>query len=97
MGRTFTYRKLTALGWSTALDGSIAGIIKVEIFKDQQHTQPAGEPVFYFGSVAEPNMEEKGAYYDARQITETGTKITPKMVEELSEAMIEPKPWYTKK
>lgn len=88
MGRTFTYRKLTALGWSTAPDGSIAGIIKVEIFKDLEHTQPAGEPVFYIGSVAEPNMEEKGAYYDARQITETGTKITPKMVEELNKSVV---------
>lgn len=84
--RTFTYRKLTALAWSFDADGSAAGIIKVEIFKDLQHTERIGEPEFYFGSIAEPNRSDKGAYYDARRIVELGTKITPKIAEEIAKA-----------
>lgn len=90
MGRTFTYRKISALGWSTDPDGSTAGIIKVEVFKDLQHTERIGKPQFYFGSVAEPCMDAdpgKAAYTDARRITEYGTKITPKMVEELNKSV----------
>lgn len=91
MGRTFTYRKISSLGWSTSPDGSTAGIIKVEIFKDPQHTERIGEPQFYFGSVAKPCMDEdpgKAAYSDARKIVDHGTKITPKMVEELNKSVV---------
>lgn len=100
MSRTFTYRKISSLGWSTDPDGSTAGIIKVEIFKDLRHTERIGKPKFYFGSVAKPCLDDdpgKAAYTDARRITEYGTEITPKMAEEISEALIQPKPWYNKK
>lgn len=91
MGRTFTYRKISALGWSTDPDGSTAGIIKVEVFKDLQHTERIGKPKFYFGSVAEPCLDDdpgKAAYTDARRITEYGTEITPKMVAELNKSVV---------
>lgn len=91
MGRTFTYRKISSLGWSTDPDGSTAGIIKVEIFKDPKHTQPIGKPQFYFGSVANPCLDNdpgKAAYTDARRITEYGTRITPSMAAEISKIMV---------
>lgn len=91
MSRTFTYRKISSLGWSTDPDGSTAGIIKVEIFKDLQHTERIGKPVFYFGSVAKPCLDDdpgKAAYTDARRITEFGTEITAKMATEIAELMV---------
>lgn len=91
MGRTFTFRKLSSIGWSTSPDGSIAGIIKVEIFEDLQHTKRIGKPEFYFGSVEKPNLDSdpgKAAYADAIQITNHGTKITPKMAAEIAEIMV---------
>ena len=91
MSRTFTYRKISSLGWSTDPDGSTAGIIKVEIFKDLQHTERIGKPKFYFGSVANPvndNDPGKAGDTDARRITEYGTEITPKMAAEIAELMV---------
>lgn len=88
MSRTFTYRKISSLGWSTDPDGSTAGIIKVEIFKDLQHTQRIGKPEYYFGSVAKPCLDDdpgRAAYTDARRIAEFGTKIDKKLALEIAQ------------
>ena len=88
MGRTITFRKLTAIAWTFDADGSAAGLIKVEVFKDAAHVEPLGKPEYYFGSIAEPNRSDKGAYYDAKRIVEYGTKLTPKIIAEISKSVV---------
>lgn len=79
-GRSFTFRRVTALAWSTAPGGSIAGLIKVELYKDPAHTEPIGAPKFYIGSVTAPSQDKdpaEAAYSDARRIVDYGTEIDP--------------------
>ena len=76
-GRTITRRRISAIGWHTMPDGSITGLIKVEI------TTPAGKehaPKYYIGSVKEPTTPHD----DAVKIINNGRKFPKAWLEELT-------------
>lgn len=77
-GRSFTFRKVSALAWSKIHKGGRAGIIKVELYEDMAHTEPIGKPRYYFGSVKAPAEDTpESAYADAWEIITHGTEIDP--------------------
>lgn len=78
-GRTITKRKISAVGWHTMADGSIVGLIRVEVTQTDDEAQTLGTK-YYIGSVKEPTEP----YKDAKAIIETGREFPKAWLEELT-------------
>ena len=77
-GRTITKRKISAVGWHTMPDGSIVGLIRVEITQTDDENQQLGTK-YYIGAVAEPGEP----YEDAKKIIDTGREFPQEWLNEL--------------
>lgn len=85
-GRTFTKRKITAEKWHTMADGSLTGIIRVDITQTDDKNQELGTK-YYLGSVAVAGEP----YKDAKNIIDTGLEIPEESVKEMEKTWQEQK------
>ena len=79
MGRTFTKRKIQAIGWHTMPDGSVVGLIRVDITETDDTNQELGTK-YFIGSVAKTDLP----YKDAKKIIDGGLEFPEKWIEELT-------------
>ena len=78
-GRTITKRRINAVGWHTMADGSIVGLIRVEVTQTDDEAQTLGTK-YYIGSVKEPTEP----YKDAKAIIDTGLELPKAWIKALS-------------
>lgn len=78
-GRTITRRKVSAVGWHTMADGSMLGLIRVEVTQTDDEAQSLGTQ-YYIGAVKEPSEP----YNDAKKIIGTGLKFPKAWLDELT-------------
>jgi hypothetical protein len=78
-GRTFTKRRIQAIGWHTMADGSIVGLIRVDITQTDDPSQELGTK-YFIGSVKDPGEP----YKDAKKIIDTGLEFPDAWLKEIT-------------
>lgn len=78
MARTFTKRAIKAVGWHTMPDGSLTGLIRVDIISTDEPDIELGTK-YYIGSIAKPGKP----YEDAKKIIDYGREFPKQWLDEI--------------
>lgn len=86
MGRTYTFRRVTAQGWHKEPDGAMTGIIRL-VYLDKPGGEEITEPAYYFGTIPDPGPDTpEGTYQDALRIIGQDNKISAERVQEIKKS-----------